>query len=101
MEYSQAQEDYRDKTKVMMQRQLQITTGKRVNESDVDEMLEKGNIKVFTQDVCTHHTMPPCSLLLLLQILVNTAQQRQALNEVEQRHREIVALEQDIKVYYL
>ena len=52
MEYSQAQEEYRDKTKVMMQRQLQITTGKRVNESDVDEMLEKGNIKVFTQDVC-------------------------------------------------
>ena len=51
MEYSQVQEDYRDKTKVMMQRQLQITTGKRVNESDVDEMLEKGNIKVFTQDV--------------------------------------------------
>ena len=51
MEYSQAQEDYRDKTKVMIQRQLQITTGKRVNEDDVDEMIEKGNIKVFTQDV--------------------------------------------------
>ena len=51
MEYSQVQEDYRDKTKVMIQRQLQITTGKRVNENDVDEMIEKGNIKVFTQDV--------------------------------------------------
>lgn len=37
-------------------------------------------------------------LLLLLQILVNTAQQRQALNEVEQRHREIIALEHDIQV---
>ena len=57
MEYSQAQEEYRDKTKVMMQRQLQITTGKRVNESDVDEMLEKGNIKVFTQDVCVYSDM--------------------------------------------
>ena len=57
MEYSQAQEEYRDKTKVMMQRQLQITTGKRVNESDVDEMLEKGNIKVFTQDVCVYTDM--------------------------------------------
>ena len=55
MEYSQVQEDYRDKTKVMIQRQLQITTGKRVNEDDVDEMIEKGNIKVFTQDVSTLH----------------------------------------------
>ncbi|XP_065889659.1 syntaxin-1A-like [Dysidea avara] len=80
MEYSQVQEDYRDKTKVMIQRQLQITTGKRVNEDDVDEMIEKGNLQVFTQD-----------------ILVSTAQQRQALNEVEQRHREIMALEQDIR----
>lgn len=33
-----------------------------------------------------------------LQILVNTAQQRQALNEVEQRHLEIIALEKDISV---
>jgi len=37
-------------------------------------------------------------LVLFLQILVSTAQQRQALNEVEQRHREIMALEQDIRV---
>ena len=37
-------------------------------------------------------------MLLLLQILVSTAQQRQALNEVEQRHREIIALEHDIQV---
>lgn len=51
MEYTQVQEDYRDKTKKMIHRQLQITSGKRVNEDDVDEMLEKGNIKVFTQDV--------------------------------------------------
>lgn len=83
MEYSQVQEEYRDKTKLMMQRQLQITLGKRVSEADVDEMIEKGNTKVFNQD-----------------ILVNTAQQRQALNEVEQRHKEIIALEQDIKELY-
>ena len=51
MEYSQVQEEYRDKTKLMMQRQLQITSGKRVSEADVDEMIEKGNMKVFTQDV--------------------------------------------------
>lgn len=65
MEYSQVQEDYRDKTKVMMQRQLQITTGKRVDESDVDEMLEKGNIKVFTQDV----SMTICNVADLLVLL--------------------------------
>ena len=41
-----------------------------------------------------------CGLYCVLQILVNTAQQRQALNEVEQRHREIMALEQDIRVIY-
>ena len=51
MEYSQVQEDFRDKTKVMIQRQLQITTGKQVSEGDVDEMIEKGNLQVFTQDV--------------------------------------------------
>jgi len=51
MEYSQVQEDYRDKTKVMIQHQLQITTGKQVSESDVDKMIEKGNLEVFTQDV--------------------------------------------------
>ena len=51
MEYSQVQEDYRDKTKVMIQRQLQVTTGKKVSEEDVDEMIEKGNVRVFTQDV--------------------------------------------------
>jgi len=51
MEYSQVQEDYRDKSKVMIQRQLQITTGKPVTESDVNEIVEKGNLQVFTQDV--------------------------------------------------
>lgn len=59
MEYSQIQEEYRDKTKAMLQRQLQITMGKRVNESDVDDMLERGDVKAFTQDVrmseCDHH----------------------------------------------
>jgi len=97
MEYSQVQEDYRDKTKVMIQRQLQITTGKRVNEDDVDEMIEKGNLQVFTQDVGVANVWK-CVVIFCLQILVSTAQQRQALNEVEQRHREIMALEQDIRV---
>ncbi|XP_065891057.1 syntaxin-2-like isoform X2 [Dysidea avara] len=80
MEYSHVQEDYRDKTKVMIQQQLQITTGRQVTENDVDEMIEKGNLQVFTQD-----------------ILVSTSQQRQALTDVEQRHQEIMALEQDIR----
>jgi len=51
IEYSQVQEDYRDKTKAMIQRQLQITTGKHVSETDVDEIVEKGSLQVFTQDV--------------------------------------------------
>jgi len=56
IEYSQAQEDYRDKTKVMIQRQLQITTGKHVSERDVDEIVEKGSLQVFTQDVSVANT---------------------------------------------
>jgi len=38
--------------------------------------------------------------LFWLQILINTAQQRQALNDVEERHREMLSLEQDIRVIY-
>ena len=37
-------------------------------------------------------------LYIVLQILVDTAQKRQALNEVEARHMEIIQLEANIRV---
>lgn len=78
-DYNQVQEDYRDKSKDRIQRQLKYT-GKAVTEDQVEEMLESDNPAIFTQD-----------------ILIDTAQKRQALNEVEARHVEIMQLEANIR----
>jgi t-SNARE complex subunit (syntaxin) len=81
-EYNQVQEEYRDKSKDRITRQLKYT-GKKVTEDEVEEMLESDNLQIFTQD-----------------ILVDTAQKRQALNEVEARHMEIIQLEANIRELY-
>lgn len=78
-EYNQMQDDYRDKSKDRIQRQLKYA-GKVVSEDQMDEMLESDNTQIFTQD-----------------IMVQTAQRRQALGEVEARHQEILRLEADIR----
>ncbi len=36
-----------------------------------------------------------------MQILIDTAQKRQALGEIEARHKEILDLEENIKVIYI
>lgn len=51
MEYIQVQENFQAKTKEKIQRQLEITTGKRMDENDIDELLVKEDIRVFTQEV--------------------------------------------------
>jgi t-SNARE complex subunit (syntaxin) len=81
-EYNQVQEEYRDKSKDRITRQLKYT-GKKVTEEEVEDMLESDNLQIFTQD-----------------ILVDTAQKRQALNEVEARHMEIIQLEANIRELY-
>ncbi|KAL5477358.1 hypothetical protein EMCRGX_G024148 [Ephydatia muelleri] len=78
-EYNNIQEEYREKCKERIQRQLKYT-GRQVTEDQVEEMIESNNTAIFTQD-----------------ILIDTAQKRQALNEVEERHKEILSLEQNIK----
>ena len=79
----------------------------------MDEMLESDNTQIFTQDVRTPHYIcvdyvkepllyiPTCGhhiIFCVSQIMVQTAQRRQALGEVEARHREILRLEADIRV---
>ncbi|KAM4623420.1 syntaxin-4 [Polymixia lowei] len=73
------QAHYRDRNVERIQRQLKIT-GTNVTEDQLDVMLESGQTDVFTQNI------------------LNDAQAtKQALNEIESRHDEILKLERSIK----
>ncbi|CAF0880141.1 unnamed protein product, partial [Adineta steineri] len=78
-DYNQVQLGYRQKCKERIQRQLEIT-GRSVTEGEVEEMLESGNPAVFTQG-----------------IMVETAQAKQSLADIEARHGDIMKLEKSIK----
>ncbi|CAF1261074.1 unnamed protein product [Adineta steineri] len=78
-DYNQVQVAYRQKCKERIQRQLEIT-GRSVTEGEVEEMLESGNPAVFTQG-----------------IMVETAQAKQSLADIEARHGDIIKLEKSIK----
>ncbi|TNN03334.1 syntaxin-4 [Takifugu flavidus] len=73
------QAQYRERNVERIQRQLKIT-GTNVTDSALDEMLESGQTDVFTQN-----------------ILNDAKTTRQALNEIESRHDEILKLERSIK----
>ncbi|KAG8432079.1 hypothetical protein GDO86_018830 [Hymenochirus boettgeri] len=73
-----AQTQYREKNVKRIKRQLEIT-GHVVTDEQFDEMLESGQTDVFT-----------CN------ILKDTQVTKQALNEIEARHEEIVKLEKSI-----
>ncbi|XP_068162360.1 syntaxin-4 [Antennarius striatus] len=73
------QSQYRDRNVERIQRQLKIT-GTNVTDQELDAMLESGQTDVFTQN-----------------ILIDAKATRQALNEIESRHDEIVKLERSIK----
>ncbi|CAF0866115.1 unnamed protein product [Rotaria sordida] len=77
--YNQVQVAYRQKCKERIQRQLEIT-GRSVTDGEVEEMLESGNPAVFTQG-----------------IMVETAQAKQSLADIEARHGDIMKLEKSIK----
>ncbi|XP_073504928.1 syntaxin-4 [Phyllobates terribilis] len=72
------QTQYRDNNVKRIKRQLQIT-GHSVTDEQFDEMLESGQTDVFT-----------CN------ILKDTQVTKQALNEIEARHEEILKLEKSI-----
>ncbi|XP_077057127.1 syntaxin-4 [Siphateles boraxobius] len=73
------QSQYRDRNVERIQRQLKIT-GNNVTDEELESMLESGQTDVFTQN-----------------ILNDAKATRQALNEIESRHDEIIKLERSIK----
>ncbi|CAF4546439.1 unnamed protein product [Rotaria socialis] len=79
--YRNAEIEYRErcKARARIQRQLEIT-GRSVTEGEVEEMLESGNPAVFTQG-----------------IMVETAQAKQSLADIEARHGDIMKLEKSIR----
>ncbi|XP_041830228.1 syntaxin-4 [Melanotaenia boesemani] len=73
------QAQYRDRNVERIQRQLKIT-GTNVTDEELDAMLESGQTDVFTQN-----------------ILSDAKATKQALNEIESRHDEILKLERSIR----
>ncbi|KAF3704104.1 Syntaxin-4 [Channa argus] len=73
------QAQYRDRNVERIQRQLKIT-GTNVTDEELDAMLESGQTDVFTQN-----------------ILIDAQATKQALNEIESRHDEILKLERSIR----
>ncbi|KAB5581461.1 hypothetical protein PHYPO_G00176020 [Pangasianodon hypophthalmus] len=76
--YNEAQVEFRDKSKGRIQRQLEIT-GKTTTDEELEEMLDGGNAAVFTAGI------------------VDSAISKQALSEIEARHKDIMRLESSIK----
>ncbi|XP_041929564.1 syntaxin-3a isoform X1 [Alosa sapidissima] len=76
--YNEAQVDFRERSKGRIQRQLEIT-GKATTDDELEEMLESGNAAVFTAGI------------------VDSNMSKQALSEIEARHKDIVRLESSIK----
>ncbi|KAK3718962.1 hypothetical protein QZH41_017579, partial [Actinostola sp. cb2023] len=78
-EYNTTQTGYREKCKARIQRQLEIA-GKAKTSEEVEDMLESGNLTIFTSD-----------------IEIETQQAKQALGDIEARHRDIITLEKSIQ----
>nr|XP_023653189.1 syntaxin-3-like isoform X2 [Paramormyrops kingsleyae] len=76
--YNEAQVDFRERSKGRIQRQLEIT-GKTTTDEELEEMLESGNAAVFTAGI------------------VDSGISKQALSEIEARHKDIVKLESSIR----
>ncbi|XP_069789664.1 syntaxin-2-like isoform X1 [Narcine bancroftii] len=78
-EYNEIQIFFRERSKGRIQRQLEIT-GRTTTDDQLEEMLESGNPSIFTSD-----------------IISDTQITRQALNEIESRHKDIIKLEASIR----
>ncbi|XP_044131562.1 syntaxin-2 isoform X1 [Bufo gargarizans] len=77
--YNETQIQFRERSKGRIQRQLEIT-GKTTTDDELEEMLESGNPSIFTSD-----------------IILDSQITRQALNEIESRHKDIMKLESSIR----
>ncbi|XDC83865.1 hypothetical protein R6Z07F_015038 [Ovis aries] len=78
-EFNEAQTLFRERSKGRIQRQLEIT-GKTTTDDELEEMLESGNPSIFTSDIISDSQIT-----------------RQALNEIESRHKDIMKLETSIR----
>uniref|UniRef100_A0A8V5GDE9 Syntaxin-1B n=1 Tax=Melopsittacus undulatus TaxID=13146 RepID=A0A8V5GDE9_MELUD len=78
-EYNATQSKYRDRCKDRIQRQLEIT-GRTTTNEELEDMLESGKLAIFTDD-----------------IKMDSQMTKQALNEIETRHNEIIKLESSIR----
>ncbi|CAI5791054.1 syntaxin-1B [Podarcis lilfordi] len=78
-EYNTTQSKYRDRCKDRIQRQLEIT-GRTTTNEELEDMLESGKLAIFTDD-----------------IKMDSQMTKQALNEIETRHNEIIKLETSIR----
>ncbi|XP_006625968.1 syntaxin-11-like [Lepisosteus oculatus] len=78
-DYNEAEMTHKEKCKNILQRQLEVI-GKEVTGEEIEEMLDSGKLSVFTDNV-----------------LVEGKTARSAFNEIENRHKELMDLEQRIK----
>lgn len=78
-EFNEAQTVFRERSKGRIQRQLEIT-GKATTDEELETMLESGNPSIFTSDIISDSKVT-----------------RQALNEIESRHKDIMRLETSIR----
>ncbi|XP_032093188.1 syntaxin-4 [Thamnophis elegans] len=74
------QSDYRDRNLERIKRHIQITGGPMVSDDKLDEMLESGQTEMFISNLTK-----------------DTQVTKQALNEIETRHSEILKLERSIQ----
>uniref|UniRef100_G3UMX2 Syntaxin 3 n=1 Tax=Loxodonta africana TaxID=9785 RepID=G3UMX2_LOXAF len=77
--YNEAQVDFRERSKGRIQRQLENYAGKKTTDEELEEMLESGNPAIFTSGI------------------IDSQISKQALSEIEGRHKDIVRLESSIK----
>ncbi|XP_057619849.1 syntaxin-2-like isoform X3 [Chionomys nivalis] len=78
-EYNEAQILFREQSKGRIQRQLEIT-GRTTTDDELEEMLESGKPSIFISDIISDSQIT-----------------RQALNEIESRHKDIMKLESSIR----
>ncbi|XP_027435650.1 syntaxin-3-like [Zalophus californianus] len=78
--YNEAQVDFRERSKGRIQRQLEIT-GKKTTDEELEEMLESGKPAIFISGLN----------------IIDSQISKQALSEIEGRHKDIVRLESSIK----
>uniref|UniRef100_A0A3Q3K4J0 t-SNARE coiled-coil homology domain-containing protein n=1 Tax=Monopterus albus TaxID=43700 RepID=A0A3Q3K4J0_MONAL len=78
-QYNEAQVSFRERSKGRIQRQLEIT-GRVTTNEELEDMLESGNPSIFTCDIISDSQIS-----------------RQAVNEIESRHQDIMRLESSVR----